>query len=287
MAKILCTGIATLDIINTVPHYPAEDEEMRAQAQQQNMGGNAANTSRVLAQHGHEVHFAGVIANDNSGDGLLRTLVNLGIKTGHVQRADGVTPTSYITLNAQNGSRTIVHYRDLPELGSNAFAALPLETFDAFFFEGRNVDQLALMLRELTQRKVDQPVFLELEKPRAGLGELASLADVVLVSRPYAEAQGYSSAQDCLQGMHRQLPGQYISVTWGAAGAAGITPTGEVYTVAAEKVARVVDSLGAGDTYNAGVIDAIVSGQPFADALAAGNRLAARKIQQSGFDGLL
>ena len=49
MSHILTVGIATLDIINLVDHYPAEDEEMRALAQHIECGGNAANTASVLA----------------------------------------------------------------------------------------------------------------------------------------------------------------------------------------------------------------------------------------------
>ena len=30
MARVLGIGIATLDIVNLVDHYPVEDEEMRA-----------------------------------------------------------------------------------------------------------------------------------------------------------------------------------------------------------------------------------------------------------------
>ncbi|MGD8712214.1 MAG: carbohydrate kinase, partial [Thiohalophilus sp.] len=40
MSRILTTGIATLDIINQVDHYPAEDEELRAELQSIRCGGN-------------------------------------------------------------------------------------------------------------------------------------------------------------------------------------------------------------------------------------------------------
>ena len=59
MPSILCVGIATLDIINQVERYPAEDSEVRALAQQQRVGGNAANTAMVLAQLGDAVTWVG------------------------------------------------------------------------------------------------------------------------------------------------------------------------------------------------------------------------------------
>lgn len=42
MARVMCVGFATLDIINRVVQYPAEDTEVRASAQSQRMGGIAA-----------------------------------------------------------------------------------------------------------------------------------------------------------------------------------------------------------------------------------------------------
>ena len=47
MSRILVVGNATLDIIHSVDHYPAEDEELRASTQRRVRGGNAATTAYV------------------------------------------------------------------------------------------------------------------------------------------------------------------------------------------------------------------------------------------------
>ena len=64
MARILTVGIATLDIINRVARYPAEDTEIRALGQHRQRGGNASNTAVVLSQLGHQVDFAGVLIDE-------------------------------------------------------------------------------------------------------------------------------------------------------------------------------------------------------------------------------
>ena len=58
--------------------------------------------------------------------------------------------------------------------------------------------------------------------------------------------------------------------------------------VPAEKVAKVMDSTGAGDTFNAAVISALSSANSVdvGDALRVGCRVAGRKVAQDGFDGL-
>ena len=131
MAHILGTGIATLDIINTVDGYPPEDAEVRVLVQQRRRGGNCTNTLAVLAQLGHRCTFGGVIADEPDGRIILDDLARRHIDLGAVRReARGKTPTSYVALNRRNGSRTIIHYRDLPEFGWEDFAVINLKPYD-------------------------------------------------------------------------------------------------------------------------------------------------------------
>ena len=72
-----------------------------------------------------------------------------------------------------------------------------------------------------------------------------------------------------------------VVVTLGPAGALW-TDGDAVLRAAAEPVAEVVDSTGAGDAFAAGLLSARVAGMSTAEALAAGCRLAARAVTQSG-----
>ena len=139
MAKILGIGIATLDIINEVDSYPAEDSEQRALAQRQRTGGNVTNSLTVLQQFGHDCALAAVLTPDADGRQIQEKLAQRGIDLSPAQVLGfGHAPTSYITLNRQNGSRTILHYRDLPEFDLNAFLRIDLTPFDWLHFEGRH-----------------------------------------------------------------------------------------------------------------------------------------------------
>ena len=287
MARILCTGNVTLDIINTVDHYPFEDEEIRASAQVMRSGGNAANTALVLAQLRQDVYLSGVVANDQNGHWLKHTLRENGINVDHLREYSGVTPTSYITLNGQNGSRTIVHYRDLAELRLNDFAHLSLERIDWFHFEGRNVEQLNHLLERTLSIRIDQPISLELEKPRDGLEELAHKADVLMVSQTYAEHFGFTDPEPFICAQQKRFPHALISLSWGAEGAWACAPDIAPQHIPATPEIQAVDTIGAGDTFNAGLIDALVSGQPMLEATASACRLAEAKIQNIGLRDFL
>ncbi|MBU0656570.1 MAG: carbohydrate kinase [Gammaproteobacteria bacterium] len=286
MSFILTTGNATLDIVNVVDHYPQEDEEMRALNKWVDTGGNAANTARVLASHRHRCDWAGVLANDADGGRIAESLLASGIGLDYATRQQGESPVSCITLNSRNGSRTIVHHRQLAELLAEDFARIPVERYDWLHFEGRNVVELGKMLAHTRDNIFDQPVSLEIEKVRDGLEELVPQVDLAMFPRAYAQAQGFSDAESFLHDRQNRHGTVWMTCTWGDQGAWAIDQLGVVFHAPAMQVEKVVDTVGAGDTFNAGLIHALATGRLLEEALHYAVELAGRKVQQYGFGGL-
>jgi ketohexokinase len=188
-AAVLGVGIAVRDIVNVVAEYPPEDAEVRALERRTARGGNCANTLDVLVQLGHRCAWAGVLAGDDGAGFIAEDLTRRGIDHSHARRlAGGATPTSYITLSRATGSRTIVHYRDLPELAAADFARQPLDGLDWVHFEGRNPVETAQMLARVRCERPDLPISVEIEKPREGIEQLFCGVDVLIVARTYAES---------------------------------------------------------------------------------------------------
>ena len=284
MARILAVGIATLDIINSVEHYPAEDDEMRAVSQRLCRGGNATNTLTVLSQLGHECHWAGVMVDEPDARHIEVDLEKHHIDTHAVLRLEqGKVPTSYITRNLANGSRTIVHYRDLPEYPFEQFKQIDLSRFDWLHFEGRNVQETRQMLDWAKQHAPDLSCSIEIEKERDDIEQLFELADVLLFSRNYALSRGYQDATSFLTAMRPLSKSSKLVCAWGEDGAWAIDEQ-EDYHSPSFIPARVVDTLGAGDTFNAGMIDTLVRDLDLAAALEQACRLAGQKCGHQGLD---
>ena len=279
MARVMCVGIATLDIINRVEQYPAEDSEVRALAQSQRMGGNAANTATVLAQLGAQAFWVGNLA--QPAEIVERDFARYGVDTSlAVRLPDAVMPTSYILLSEASGSRSIVHFRDLPEYHAKHFLKMDLRGFDWVHFEGRAIDQLVPMLWR-ARGMCGLPVSLEVEKPRRGIEELFEQADLLLFSRDYAQAQGFSDAAALL----RSLPqGVLATCAWGAQGAWAIDQDSRLLHVAAPPLDSVVDTIGAGDVFNAAMVHALSSGRTMEQALRAAVSLASLQCTREGLE---
>jgi len=286
MAKILAVGIATLDIINSVDGYPSEDDEVRAVSQRQCRGGNATNTLTILSQLGHQCHWAGVLADEPDARHIEADLERHQIDTTAVLRlAEGKVPTSYITHNLANGLRTIVHHRNLPEYPFSQFQQIDLSQFDWLHFEGRNVAETRQMLAWAKQQAPDLPRSVEIEKQRNGIEALFELADALLFSRAFAQAEGHENALSLLNALQPQYGNAKLICAWGESGAWALGGEQTLHSPAFPP-SQLVDTLAAGDTFNAGIIDALVRGLGLDAALESACRLAGKKCGYQGLDFL-
>ncbi|NCA70395.1 MAG: ketohexokinase [Sphingobacteriia bacterium] len=283
---MLGVGIATLDLINEVACYPAEDSEVRALAQRRQRGGNVTNSLTILAQLGHRCRWVGTLADDPAADFILAELARHGIDTRAVVRIPGAaTPTSYIALSRANASRTIIHFRDLPELSASDFDRVSLDGIGWVHFEGRNPPQTRRMIERVRLRAPRVPISVELEKHRDGIADVLDGPRVLLASRAFALASGFETPGAFLRDLSGRTHAELCVVAWGAAGASYIRRDhGQVEDVPAVAPARVVDTLGAGDVFNAGVIHGLVKGLSPAAALAGAVALAGRKCGRRGLD---
>ncbi|MDH5472148.1 MAG: PfkB family carbohydrate kinase [Gammaproteobacteria bacterium] len=284
MSHILLTGIVVLDIINTVSSYPEEDSETRALSQEIRRGGNASNTATVLSQLGHDCVIASTLSNDQSGQFLLKDLHQnrIQIDTSFCLNRY-TTPVSYITLNNNNGSRTIIHYRNLPELTFNQFDSINLEKYNWLHFEGRNVDQVHEMMKKA--KSYNKTISLEVEKERDNINILLPLADIIFFSRPFARLHGFKNAQQCLKYFNSIYPDKLLICTWGTDGAFAMQDNNE-YSSHAFYVQKSVDTIGAGDTFIAAFIHAHLINSTTSDSLIYACRLAGLKCSQNGFNNL-
>ncbi len=290
--SILLIGNCVIDDIYRVPNYPAEDEELRAESYHRALGGNACNSAQILASLGHPVTLAASLADDDLGRWALGELDLHGIDTRHCVRLSGfATPHSSIWLSAANGSRSIVHHRNLPELSLQHLQALPFAQYDWVHIEGRNIETLSALLPQLEPLR--ERLSIEIEKPRSGIEQLISACDSVVISSQYLRQRDISP-EVCMQAFKRINPRARLVCTLGKQGLVATDENGQRIRIQAQPVNTVVDSIGAGDCFIAGLISrlsqahvetrapTIEQPQDFAKSLEFANHLASMKIQHQG-----
>lgn len=250
---ILCCGEALIDML------PRETGEGTAFLPA--TGGAVFNTAIALGRLGAPAGYVGGLSRDLFGAMLASDLDASGVDYALCPRSDRPTTLAFVTLI--NGQAQYAFYDEMTAgrmLEASDLPVLP-SSVKSLFFGGISLvsepaaDAYAALCAAAGARLVMidpniRPGFVTDEpRYRARLGAMIARADIVKVSDE--DLDWLTGAQD-----PRALLGDtgpaLVLMTKGAAGATGYFADGEI-SVAAQK-ADVVDTVGAGDTFNAGIL---------------------------------
>ena len=258
---ILSCGEALIDML---PRQSAQGENAFAPYP----GGAVFNTAIALGRLGARSGFFSGLSEDLFGQILVNALAESGVDAGLAARSDRPTTLAFVTLidgHAQyafydeNTAGRMLSKEDLP--------AVP-DSIKALFFGGISLpvepcgaSYEALMLREAARRvtMIDpniRPGFIRDEAAyRARLDRMMAVADIVKVSD---EDLRWIEGPGTIDELARKVlarGAKLVFVTEGATGAHGFSATHSVFAPA--RKVKVVDTVGAGDTFNAGVLAAL------------------------------
>ncbi|MGR3640469.1 carbohydrate kinase family protein [Alterinioella nitratireducens] len=296
---ILCCGEALIDML---PRQSESGEAVFAPYP----GGAVFNTSVALGRLGVPVGLLTGLSRDLFGQRLERSLQASHVAYDLAIRSDRPTTLAFVTL--KDGQAQYAFYDENTAGRMLAPEDMPgrLEGVSALFFGGISLAvepcaeaYAALCLREAGTRPVMldpniRPGFIKDEaRYRERLNGMLAVADIVKLSdEDLVWLEGDGDLPDLAAKVLARGP-KLLCLTEGASGVTGYTGTGSVF-VEAEK-AQVVDTVGAGDTFNAGFLASLhgggvltkaaladLSDGDLRDALALGARAAAITMSRAG-----
>ncbi len=253
---ILACGEALIDML---PHQTEAGEVAFAPYP----GGAVFNTAIALGRLGANVGFFSGLSSDLFGQMLREALEASNVDTAAAHISDRPTTLAFVRL--VDGHATYAFYDENTAGRMLTEGDLPETHADALFFGGISLvgepcgsAYEALMVREAPRRviMVDpniRPSFITDESAfRARLDRMLAMADIVKLSD---EDLRWVLGNVGIESGARQVlakGARVVLITEGAKGAHGFMTEVEVFEPA-RKVA-VVDTVGAGDTFNAGVL---------------------------------
>lgn len=258
---ILCAGESLIDML---PRQTAAGEMAFAPYP----GGSVFNTAIALGRLSAPVGFFSGISTDLFGEILIKSLEDANVAAGYAHRSNRPTTLAFVTLKDGHASYAFYDENTAGRMLSEDDLPPITEEFSGLFFGGISLvvepcaaAYEALLTREAGSRAIMidpniRPGFIQDEaRYRARLGRMIGQSDIVKVSDE--DLHWLLGAGDT-EALARQLlvtGPSLVCVTEGDKGARGVFAGGTV-SVSSRKVS-VVDTVGAGDTFNAGVMAAL------------------------------
>ena len=274
-----------------VVEIPPPGEERSVERVELRLGGSAAIAGAVLARLGAEPIVCGSVGTDALGAMALGELDQYGVETRYVHRIAGASTGTSIAFEGPDRDRSfLVSLGSLSAYGPNL---VPEEVLGSSFVLLCGYFNLPLIrgaaaidiLRRV--KGAGGTTLLDTgwdhdgwpEATRRESHRLLPYVDIFIPNE--MEAQSLSGESDPLAAARRlaELSGGWTVVKLGSSGTVAAGPDGAVYRASAPRV-DVVDTTGAGDAFNAGLIDALSRGASWPEALRTASAVASTVVSR-------
>ncbi|KUL33393.1 PfkB family carbohydrate kinase [Actinoplanes awajinensis] len=260
MTGVLFAGLCTLDVLQFVERYPADNEKVTALTQTVAAGGPATNAAATAAHLGGTATLLTAVGSHPLAAGIHADLAARGVHLIDLAAGDpGPPPVSSIVVSAGTGNRAVVSTNgatrtltvpDLPALvrGQRAVQV-----------DGHYPELAVAVLTEARRQGI--PTLLDAGSWKPALPALLPLLDVVVCSADFRPPSAHDPA--AVAGFLAGHGVRWIAVSQGPGPL--LRWTGNGFATHPVPPADVVDTLGAGDVLHGALTLATARRRPLTD----------------------
>lgn len=276
--KIGVVGSINMDLVVVADRIPNKGETIIGRELQYNAGGKGSNQAVAIARLGGDVVMFGKVGNDEHGKKLIQKMNENGVETKFIQ-VDTTADTGLALITVGDHDNAIVV---LP--GANQF--VDIAYIDAIQAELLSCDfivlqhEIPLATNEYVVKLCKKHHIKTLLNPAPAAQLNEELIDLVDFITPNEHEAALLFGSANVEEMMLRYPEKLI-VTQGSQGIACATKTSGVIQVPSRK-SNVVDTTGAGDTFNGAFVYAYTSGYAVVDALRFANVAAGLSTEMTG-----
>lgn len=284
--RIVVVGSLNMDIVVQTNRYPKPGETILGNNVQFIPGGKGANQAVAAARLGAQVSMIGAVGEDAFGQELLQSLQKDGIHTAGVSQMAGFSTgiasiylaeddNSIVVIPGANYQVTPAHMDKNEELFAQADIVLlqleiPVETVLYAAKKAKKYGKL-VVLNPAPAQKLPEEIFTYVDYITPNETELSWYTDM--------KTEGEQLQEAMKRMLEMGVPN--VVTTLGSEGSAVLTAGADLKKIKGYKV-EVVDTTGAGDSYNAALAYSVASGQSLDEAVRFAAQVSALAVTKFG-----
>ncbi len=290
--EILVVGELNVDLIlNGLPSLPEEGKEILANEMTLTLGSSSAIFASNASVLGNKVAFLGKIGNDSFGELVIESLENKKVNTGLIIKSEKEKTGATIVLNYGENRAMVTHpgameTMTLADIHEDMLVrARHLHVSSIYLQPGIKKDLTALftMAKGLGLTTSLDMQWDPEEKWDIDVKNLLPLVDVFLPNE--AELLALTAQKDIDSAISMLKP--YVNsliIKMGNKGSRGVERERDI-TAPPYLNDKVIDAIGAGDSFNSGFITRYLEGEPLEECLRYGNLAGAVNTTAAGGTG--
>lgn len=288
-SKILCVlGSINVDHVIRVPYFPKAGETLTGHSYQIAYGGKGANQAVAAARLGANVKFIGTIGDDAIGQTMKSAFEKDAIDTSMITTIPSQSTGLAMIQVSDEGENSIV-------ISAGANADLTAERVQIYQNEIKQADMLLMQLESPLQavelaakfaKSAGTKVVLNPAPAQMLSDELLACIDMITPNETEAEIltgvkvlDEQSAAQAAT--VFHQKGIQTVLITLGSKGVY-FSEQGKQGEIIAGFRVKAVDTTAAGDTFNGGLVTALLDGKSMAESIRFAHAAAAVSVTRMG-----
>lgn len=272
MANVTVVGSINMDMVTTSTVFPKQGETVKGESFMTLPGGKGANQAVAAARLGAQVKMLGKVGDDAFGQMLLEGLKNEGIDVSNVEPVTGCASGIASILLTDQDNRIII------TAGANDYVSEEYVTRFEDILADSDVVVLQLEIPLETVKRVLTICKQHETKVILNPAPAQQLSDEMMTLATYI-TPNETEYEMLFQGQNIPLKDKLI-VTEGKAGVSWYE-SGVRQHIEGHQV-EVVDTTGAGDTFNGALAASLASGFHLSESISYANAAAAVSVQSLG-----
>lgn len=276
-------GTNAVDFLIVVPEYPEFDSKIELTDYVRACGGEVATAMVGLSRLGLKTSYVGRFGDDAEGGFGLQSLHDEGVDTRFAEQIAGArTQIAFIVIDERNGERTVIWHRDKRLAYTEADAPEAAAALGkVLHFTPHDTGACLKLAREA--KASGAIVSIDIDNVFDGVEELLPLVDIMICSAEFpGKLIGITDPKDALPEIRSRFGCAIAGLTLGEKGSLILCENTLIESPGFAVPNGAKDTTGAGDSFRAGFLFGLLTGETVENSARIANAVAALKCRGLG-----